>query len=309
MPVSSQLFCAPPPIDRYGVVYVATQRESGKQYVGQTKNTLQKRWNSHVHGGGFSILTRAIKKYGPDAFTLDILDWAMTKEELNHKERFWIAFLDTIGGHGYNVNEGGYDGKRHPDSIAKQSAIMTGRPGPTKGIPHTDEEKAKIGAGVRRCYADGHSHPNKGKPLSIETRAKISAAQMGRVLQPDHPWRQPGHSSWNKGKKMSPEHHIAHAAGLKRRYAEHPSPLKGRPLSPEHAAKTRGLAIGLIRTKQSKPVICVETGQIYSSQFAAAKALFGDLSLNRIKTISAGIGSAARRNGMAKGFHWKHINP
>ena len=47
----------------------------------------------------------AIKKYGKDAFTFEILE-ECTPEQLNERESYWIKYYDTIN-NGYNCSEGG----------------------------------------------------------------------------------------------------------------------------------------------------------------------------------------------------------
>ena len=47
-----------------------------------------------------------IKTYGKENFTFEIIE-ECSKEELNEKEIYWIAFYNTYQGFGYNQNSGG----------------------------------------------------------------------------------------------------------------------------------------------------------------------------------------------------------
>ena len=47
----------------------------------------------------------AIKKYGKDAFTFEILEECIP-EQLNERESYWIKYYDTVN-NGYNCSEGG----------------------------------------------------------------------------------------------------------------------------------------------------------------------------------------------------------
>jgi group I intron endonuclease len=178
------------PADRFGIIYLITHRESGKQYVGQTVRRLNRRWSSHKQKDPrkTSVMTLAIAKYGADAFDVEHLDWACSQEMLDHKERFWIGFLDTVSPNGYNLKDGGNGGGRpHPESIARMAETKRGRKLPsthpfcgkgrkpwTHNRPLTAEQQARSIAGLKKRYAEGMIHPMQGKHHSAKSRALIS---------------------------------------------------------------------------------------------------------------------------------------
>lgn len=130
---------------------------SGKVYIGITCKKPEYRWN---HGRGYwqnSHFTNAIKKYGWENFSHEILFSGLSKEEAEAKEVELIALYDsTDRGKGYNCERGGNaQGKT------------------------TDETRKKISQG-RKGICVGESHPMYGKQLSAETRSKISAANRGK---------------------------------------------------------------------------------------------------------------------------------
>ena len=91
-------------------IYKITNTQNGKQYVGQTKLKLNKRFTDHVaaaNSGSTSIIHNAIRKYGRDAFKVELLEECHSFEELDRAERKWIAALNTVTPHGYNIEEGG----------------------------------------------------------------------------------------------------------------------------------------------------------------------------------------------------------
>lgn len=47
---------------------------------------------------------RAIRKYGPDKWQLEIIDSAETQEELNQKEQYWIRYYNSVE-EGYNETD------------------------------------------------------------------------------------------------------------------------------------------------------------------------------------------------------------
>jgi group I intron endonuclease len=91
-------------------IYKITNKLNGKQYVGQTKATLEKRFTNHVcaaNGGSAAIIHNAIRKYGKDAFEIGLLQECQSFAELDEAERRWIAQLNTVTPNGYNIEVGG----------------------------------------------------------------------------------------------------------------------------------------------------------------------------------------------------------
>ena len=90
----------------YGVIYKVTSIINSKVYIGQTVQELKLRKRGHLHSS--SVFGRAIKKYGQDNFTWEIIDEASSKEELNEKEVFYIKLYKSLfNENGYNVKIGG----------------------------------------------------------------------------------------------------------------------------------------------------------------------------------------------------------
>jgi group I intron endonuclease len=84
-------------------------------------------------------------KYGEENFTLEIIDFADTYEELKEKEKYWIKQYDSVNrDKGYNLTEGG-DG--------------------TFGRMHSEETKNKI------------RQKAIGRKASEETKKKMSDSQ------------------------------------------------------------------------------------------------------------------------------------
>lgn len=94
-----------------GIIYLVTHKTTGKQYIGQTIQTLERRWETHLSGGtkAEESLYAAIKKYGSEAFEICQIDEAAKEEDddLARRERYWIQKLGTLTPHGYNILRGG----------------------------------------------------------------------------------------------------------------------------------------------------------------------------------------------------------
>lgn len=106
-----------------GIIYLVTHIVSGKQYVGLTIQTVERRWMYHQeqaragHIKGENSLHAALRQYGADAFTIRHIDSGTTKKGLEERERFWIASLRTLAPHGYNLHSGGVSGGSNSQPI------------------------------------------------------------------------------------------------------------------------------------------------------------------------------------------------
>lgn len=85
-------------------IYKITKKSNGKSYVGQS-NDINRRFDEHKYKKDLAI-DQAIQKHGADAFYFEILE-ECSLEELDSREKYWIAYYNTFKGFGYNCNEGG----------------------------------------------------------------------------------------------------------------------------------------------------------------------------------------------------------
>ena len=93
----------------YGFVYITTNHVNGKQYIGQRKYDKQGKWKEYLGSG--VVLSKAIKKYGLENFSKEIIENCKTKEELNAREKFWINYFNAVNSDNfYNIAKGGDGG-------------------------------------------------------------------------------------------------------------------------------------------------------------------------------------------------------
>jgi hypothetical protein len=74
-----------------------------KIYIGQSKH-IEVRWQEHCRPSANSIISSAIRKYGKENFSFEILEECPT-EELDYKEEYYIHKYNSIVPNGYNVEE------------------------------------------------------------------------------------------------------------------------------------------------------------------------------------------------------------
>lgn len=152
-----------------GVIYKYTS-PSGKVYIGQTiKEEVRKQQHKACYDDTY--FHRAIKKYGYENFTYEVLFWTTSKDKNNLKvildalERFYIRkFKSNDRKYGYNGTSGGegtYDKVVGEETRMKLSAAAKGK--------HPSEE-------TRKKLSDAM----KGRFVSAETRQKKSQTTKGR---------------------------------------------------------------------------------------------------------------------------------
>lgn len=114
------------------IVYKVTCKISNLSYIGQTIRPLEKRWKEHIYDATVrnidSFFYNAIRKYGPENFTIEEIDGANSQSELNYKEWLYVHNIKTLSPNGYNsIEGGGSKGKSSNKLKEKISSRMTGR--------------------------------------------------------------------------------------------------------------------------------------------------------------------------------------
>ena len=172
---------------RTGVIYKLTNNVDKKCYVGQTVQKLRKRLNQHKNSKTATGVDGAIKKYGWENFSYELLE-VCPVEILDEREIFWIAELKTKAPNGYNLTDGGHGnrGNKMSDEQKKKIAATLKakgiKPPSRKGIPNSPATRAKMSAALigRTAWNKGLPARNKGIPCSDEQKKKISETMKNR---------------------------------------------------------------------------------------------------------------------------------
>lgn len=95
---------------KYGRIYIIRNTVNEKVYIGQTHVSIKLRFQNHLSAarrGLDYVIGKAIRKYGEDKFYVELLE-ECTTEELNDREKYWIAFFNSTNNKfGYNMSIGG----------------------------------------------------------------------------------------------------------------------------------------------------------------------------------------------------------
>jgi len=155
------------------IIYRAKNILNGHCYIGMTIETLARRRSQHYsdakrkNKSSDNYFYNAIRKYGEDNFTWEVITKCDTKSKMVMLEKFYITVYGKMGSI-YNLREGGDGGKHSEKTKQKISLTLKGRVSPMKGREQTKEAKRKL------------HEVNLGKKLSEETKQKISKANLGK---------------------------------------------------------------------------------------------------------------------------------
>ena len=151
------------------IIYKITNIKNGKVYIGQTVQPFNKRLLEHkkkMRSGANFPLYNAMRKYGIDAFSFEIIDAASNQEELDKKERLWVSYYDSQHPNGYNLTAGGAG---------------------TFDYHHTDDDKKRM-SDLKKGVYDGENNPFYGKHHSAAQIEKWRRERKGRRLTEE--WKQ-----------------------------------------------------------------------------------------------------------------------
>lgn len=185
-------------IDIKGEIYLITNKVNNKKYVGQTHSHFKNgtvygyknRFKRHISNANSTncnnksrALYSAIRKYGKENFDIELLETTDTNV-LDNREKHYIKHYNTLCPNGYNLTEGGVDGKMCDATAQKISNSL-------KGHIVSNDTKKKISESLI-----GNKHPNWGKKHSAKTLGKMSLKQTGS----NHPMFNKHHSIESKNK-------------------------------------------------------------------------------------------------------------
>ncbi len=109
-------------MEKYGVIYKITNTQNNKVYIGQTVQEPNKRWKEHLRKMSNRHLKSAFDLYGKEAFSFEVIEECHSKEQLDEREKFYIA---ETNGNNYNFRDGGSHGLHSEETKKLMSRPMT----------------------------------------------------------------------------------------------------------------------------------------------------------------------------------------
>ena len=197
----------------YGVVYRIVCAITKKVYIGQTTGPVLDRLYEHCYEarrGSPRRFQQAIRKHGPESFTIEVIDTASSSEELSDKETAAIAQYDACNyDKGYNMKPAAFgcsqEGRRLlSEAFSGSNNPMFGKPGTRLGVklsPETLAKRAKTVAAKKaagelvggpawteerrqdfQARFSGSGNPFYGRQHTEESKQKVSSSKVGKPL-------------------------------------------------------------------------------------------------------------------------------
>jgi group I intron endonuclease len=157
-----------------GYIYMLTS-PSGKIYIGQTIRSIEKRFKQHQQTSSTCVaIYNAIKYHGWENFETDWYE--CPDEDLNFDEELLVREMGTLAPSGYNLKEGGGNGKLSEETKQKIGEAQLGEKSHMFGKTLSDETKQKLSEAKK-----GEKSHMFGKPKSDEIKQKIREANLGKT--------------------------------------------------------------------------------------------------------------------------------
>jgi len=149
------------------IIYRITNTITTKSYIGQTINSLDKRWKRHIKDSEkFNYkFSRALRKYPIESWNKEIIETLDDINSLNEREVYWISQYDTFK-NGYNSTTGGEKDKNITDETRKKLGEKSKGNKYCLGYKHTDESRLKMSK--RKQGKNNSFYNKKHKSESIE---------------------------------------------------------------------------------------------------------------------------------------------
>jgi group I intron endonuclease len=147
-------------MERTWKIYKVTNTINGKIYVGKQTNT-----NKDYYGSG-KLIKQAIKKYGRENFTKEIIDEVVGDVLGSETEIYWITKLNALDGYNLEIHGNGGEISERQRTMNSESVKKLWKD-PTSIFNSPDYRKRLSDAGKKRVWTE-------------ETKQKISNGRWGK---------------------------------------------------------------------------------------------------------------------------------
>ena len=171
--------CIPDKI--FGYIYFTYCVTNGMKYVGEHYSKEARLDDSYLGSG--KVAYEKIKENSKENYIKVIIDYALSRKELDEKESYWIAYFNAAEREDfYNIGTGASTNDNftyHPEYDKVLLSLRESYKSPERSRKLSEAQKRK-------------TPWNKGVPMTEEAKRQSSEAHKGQV-------------AWNKGLKMSEE--------------------------------------------------------------------------------------------------------
>ena len=161
-------------------IYKHTNLVNRKVYIGQTMQDVKIRFASGHGYKNNKHFNSAIKKYGWDNFSHEILLENLSADEATlYEGKFITEFRSSDRNFGYNKSSGGEQPSLNEETKKKYAERLRKMAELRKGTPMSEEQKIKI-SNSRKGKCTGVEHPFYKRVLSFEEMERLRIANTGR---------------------------------------------------------------------------------------------------------------------------------
>jgi group I intron endonuclease len=246
------------------IIYKVTNKINGSSYIGQTLRPLKMRKSEHLRTAQQierqkypTPLSLAIREFGSGEFEFEILEVCSSKTDLNTRERFYIKLLDTLVPNGYNQTIGGCIDESMSEEVRSKIANSM------RELHKDPEFQANLYPKLK-----GLTPPNKGVPMTEQQKAKVSAARKAVHLDPTYVNPNVGQKRTGKALKNVQEGHAKRVLPKGDEWTK----AHGNQYTEEVRDKMRQAKLGKKPTN-TQQVQCIETGEIFAGLTEAAEKM------------------------------------
>ena len=212
-------------LQRRVVVYKATCRKTGREYVGITAKTMEERRAEHFararHRGRKTLFHREIRVSGPENFAFEHVFTAFGVENACAVEQLLIAEYGTEAPGGFNLSSGGEGSVGRVVSPIVREAISA----KVKALWADPVYRARMREATKNAGPPSEKHvehlrrlaaEQRGKPRSREAVEKGRASSVGRTISAE---TRAKIGDAHRGRKWSEEKKAAASARMNAQYA------------------------------------------------------------------------------------------
>lgn len=168
-------------------IYKATNTINQKIYIGFDSSWPTRQQQHLIESAGpnpddGSIFHKAIRKYGSDAFTWEVLCQSRDGEHLlNEMEGYFIRLYNShyLDGHGYNMTYGGEGALGRVQTEETRKKISKA----AKGRKHSKETLEKMSASLRGVPKSPESNKKRSESLMGHTTSKKTRKKISKKLK------------------------------------------------------------------------------------------------------------------------------
>lgn len=176
-------------LDR-GHIYLITNNINNKKYIGQTWYPLERRLSQHTSQKkrGCPLLSKAINKYGKEAFTIESLIRFNTPTQADFLETYFISFYCSADlQYGYNLTDGGQGGRPSMSPEMRQKISQS-----KMGQKQSLQTKVKISIANKQSLNNLSTESQKRLDASRVKKRKLTMEQAEEIR-----------TKYNNGNKLS----------------------------------------------------------------------------------------------------------